>query len=193
MIGNLSWAEVFWVDFYYFLGRDAIMKAVKVQLRQEVFSSDAWKIIQWMEDTEITRYLNEGQNVGSSIRQVMSRVNLPVLTHLFNQNGSFFILTTLKEEPIGFLRLVPKGNSAEMVIVIGDKEKWGMGFGTNAIFQGLKQAFFQWRVDEVVAKINFKNDRSMKVFKNVGFKMEKELAAEAQYSMSMAEFLKIAA
>ncbi len=169
------------------------MKAVKVQLRQEVFSSDAWKIIEWMEDTEITRYLNEGQNVGKSIRQVMSRVNLPVLTHLFNQNGSFFILTTLQDEPIGFLRLVPKGNSAEMVIVIGDKEKWGMGLGTNAIFQGLKQAFFNWRVDEVVAKINFKNDRSMRVFKKVGFKMEKELPAEAQYSMSIGEFLKIAA
>jgi hypothetical protein len=34
-------------------------------------------------------------------------------------------------------------------------------------------------------EINFKNDRSMKIFKNVGFKVKKELAAEAQYSMSM--------
>jgi RimJ/RimL family protein N-acetyltransferase len=184
---------VFLIDFYYFLGRDVLMKAVKVQLRQEVFSSDAWKIIEWLEDTDITRYLNEGQNVGNSIRQVMSRVNLPVLTHLFNQNGSFFILTTIEKEPIGFLKLVPKGNSAEMVIVIGDKEKWGKGLGSNAIFQGLKQAFFEWRVDEVVAKINLKNYRSIRVFKKVGFKKEKELAKEAQYSMSMEEFLKIAA
>lgn len=169
------------------------MKAVKVRLRQEVFSSDAWKLIEWLEDTEITQYLNEKQNVGNSIRQVISRVNLPVLTHLFNQDGSFFILTTLKDEPIGFLRLIPKGNNAEMVIVIGDKKRWGMGLGTNAIFQGLKHAFFQWRSDKVVAKIKFKNERSVRVFKKVGFKKEKDLAVEAQYSMNIEEFLKIAA
>jgi RimJ/RimL family protein N-acetyltransferase len=181
------------IDFYYLLRRDAIMKAVKVRLRQEVFSSDAWKLIQWLEDTEIAQYLNEKQNVGNSIRQVISRVNLPVLTHLFNQDGSFFILTTLKDEPIGFLRLIPKGKNAEMVIVIGDKARWGMGLGTNAIFQGLKHAFFQWRSHKVVAKIKFRNERSIRVFKKVGFRKETDLVMEAQYSMSMDEFLKIAA
>lgn len=169
------------------------MNAVKVQLRQEVFSSDAWKLIQWMEDTEITQYLNESQNVGNSIKQVMRRVNLPILTHLFNQDGSFFILTTYENDPIGFLRLIPKGNNAEMVIVIGDKKRWGMGLGTNAIFQGLKHAFFEWRSHKVVAKIKFKNKRSIGAFKKVGFKKEKELAVEAQYSISIQEFLKIAA
>lgn len=169
------------------------MKAVKVRLRQEVFSSDAMKIIQWLEDIEITQYLNENQNVGNSIRQVVSRVNLPVLTHLFNQDGSFFILTTLKDEPIGFLRLIPKGNNTEMVIVIGDKKKWGIGLGSNAIFQGLKHAFFHWRADKVVAKIKLKNERSIGVFKKVGFKKDKDLVSEAQFSMSMDEFLKIAA
>ncbi|KYH29151.1 MULTISPECIES: GNAT family N-acetyltransferase [Clostridium] len=168
------------------------MKAVKVRLRQEVFSSDAWKIIQWMDDTEITQYLNESQNVGNSIRQVISRVNMPILTHLFNQNGSFFILTTIDNEPIGFLRLVPKGNNVEMVIVIGDKEKWGMGFGTNAIFQGLKHSFFNWKADKVIAKIKLKNNRSIRAFSRVGFKKEKDLIKEAQYSISIDEFLKLA-
>jgi RimJ/RimL family protein N-acetyltransferase len=169
------------------------MKAGKVRLRQEVFSADAWKLIEWLEDTDITQYLNEKQNVGNSIRQVMSRVNLPVLTHLFNQDGSFFILTTLEDEPIGFLRLIPKGSNTEMVIVIGNKERWGMGFGTSAVFQGLKHAFFQWRSEKVIAKIKFKNERSVRVFKKVGFQKEKELAKEDQYSITIKEFLKVAA
>jgi RimJ/RimL family protein N-acetyltransferase len=176
---------MFLIDFYYFLRRDAIMKAGKVRLRQEIFSSDAWKLVEWLEDADITQYLNEKQNVGNSIRQVISRVNLPVLTHLFNQNGSFFILTTQEDEPIGFLRLIPKGNKTEMVIVIGDKERWGLGFGTNAIFQ--------WRAEKVIAKIKFKNERSIRVFRKVGFKKEKELIKEAQYSISIEEFLKVAA
>lgn len=169
------------------------MKAGNVLLRQEVFSSDAWKLIKWLEDSDVTQYLNEDQNVGNSIRQVMSRVNLPILTHLFSQNGSFFILTIGDDSPIGFLKLIPKGKVVEMVIVIGEKEKWGMGLGTNAIFQGLKHSFFHWRADKVIAKIKYKNHRSMNVFKNIGFKKEKDFNVEAQYSISIDEFLNIAA
>ncbi|QLY78848.1 GNAT family N-acetyltransferase [Clostridium intestinale] len=169
------------------------MKAGNVLLRQEVFSSDAFELIKWLEDSDVTQYLNEDQNVGNSIRQVMSRVNLPVLTHLFSQNGSFFILTIGDDSPIGFLKLIPKGKVVEMVIVIGEKEKWGMGFGTNAIFQGLKHSFFHLRADKVIAKIKYKNHRSMNVFKNIGFKKEKDFRVEAQYSISIDEFLNIAA
>ncbi|MGO5064738.1 MULTISPECIES: GNAT family N-acetyltransferase [unclassified Clostridium] len=164
-----------------------------VELRQEVFKSDASKIIHWLEDTEITQYLNEKQNVSKSIKDIMYRINMPILTHLFNQNGSFFMVTSSKNEPVGFLRLVPKNNIAEMVIVIGDKDKWGKGLGSNAILEGLKHAFFQWRVDEVVAKINFKNQRSRRVFKKIGFTEDKELAKEMQYSMSIKEFLQLVA
>lgn len=169
------------------------MKVNKVQLRQEVFKEDAWKIVDWLEDHEVTEYLNERQNVSKSIKDVIYRLNMPILTHLFNQDGSFFMITTKKEETIGFLRLVPKGKTAEMVIVIGDRDKWGKGLGPNAIFEGLKQAFFHWRVDEVIAKINFKNERSRKAFKKVGFIEDKELAKEMQYSMSIDKFLKLAA
>ncbi len=169
------------------------MKAKNVHLRQEVFRTDAWKIIDWLEDHEVTEYLNEGQNVGESIKQAIYRIDMPILTHLFNQNGSFFMITTTDSEPIGFLRLVPKGKNAEIVIVIGDKEKWGKGLGPNAIFEGLKRAFFEWRVDSVIAKINLKNERSRKAFKKLGFKTDKELPKEMQYSISMDEFLKLAA
>ncbi|MBU5590175.1 GNAT family N-acetyltransferase [Clostridium sp. MSJ-4] len=169
------------------------MRDNNIKLRQEVFVDDAWKIIDWLEDDEVIQYLNEGQNVCKSIKQVIHRTNMPILTHLFNQDGSFFMLTTKDKEPIGFLRLVPKKKGAEMVIVIGDREKWGQGLGPEAIFEGLKHAFFQWRVDEVIAKINFKNERSKKAFKKIGFTEDKELPREMQYSISMEEFLEIAA
>lgn len=169
------------------------MEDNNVELRQEVFKSDASIIANWLEDTEITQYLNEKQNVSKSIKDIMYRINMPILTHLFNQNGSFFMVTTNEKEPVGFLRLVPKNNIAEMVIVIGDKDKWGKGLGTNAILEGLKHAFFQWRADEVVAKINFKNQRSRRVFRKIGFTEDKELAKEMQYSMSIKEFLQLVA
>lgn len=167
------------------------MKHNSIKLRREVFKSDAWKMIDWLQDNMVTQYLNEYNNVCNSIKEVMRRVNMPILTHLFNQDGAFFMITTNTnvEEPIGFLRLVPKKDATEMVVVIGDREKWGKGLGSNAIFEGLKHAFFNWRVDEVIAKINFKNERSRRAFKRVGFKKDKELPKEIQYSISMDEFL----
>lgn len=169
------------------------MKDNIVRLRQEVFRDDALKIVDWLEDTEVTQYLNERHNAGKSIKDVIYRINMPILTHLFNQNGSFFMITTKEKETVGFLRLIPKNNYAEMVIVIGDKDMWGKGLGTNAILEGLKHAFFEWRVDEVVAKINFNNKRSKRAFKRVGFTENKELAKEIEYSISINKFLKLVA
>ena len=160
-----------------------------LELRQEVFKSDALKIISWLDDEEVSKYLNESKNVTKSIERVIYTTNIPILTHLFNRNGSFYMIT-IEDEPVGYLKLVPKGKTVEMVIVIGDKEKWGMGLGSNAIFQGLKEAFFNWRFDEVIAKIHFENERSKNAFRKVGFKADKKLPKEMQYSMNMKTFLK---
>ncbi len=167
------------------------MSTCNVQLRQEVFQDDARKIINWLEDHDVVRYLNESQDVGESINRVMQRINMPILTHIFNQNGSFFMITE-EEEPIGFLRLVPKGKTAEIVVVIGQKDKWNRGLGKKAISHGLKHAFFKWRMDEVIARINHENERSIRMFHKIGFKQDKKLIKEMQYSISMEEFLKLA-
>src|SRR3712207_6836035 len=175
-------------SFLLYLKGDRLMQKNNVRLRQEVFIADARKIVHWLEDQLVIKYLNEKENVCSSIRQVVHRVNMPILTHLFNQKGSFFMITTEAKEAIGFLKLIPKKNNTEMVVVIGDKEKWGQGLGSNAIFEGLKHAFFELRCDNVIAKIHFENHRSRKAYKTVGFTKTRDLKSEFEYSISMKEF-----
>lgn len=167
------------------------MSANKIQLRQEIFESDAWKIAEWLEDHEVTRFLNEEQNVSEVIKKTIYRINMPIYTHLFNRNGSFFMVIN-KEQPIGFLRLVPKGDVTEMVVVIGDKKNWGKGIGCSAIYQGLKHAFFKLRNNKVIAKIHKNNIRSKKVFRKAGFQVVRELGEEVQYNISIEEYLKLA-
>lgn len=167
-------------------------KVKSLKLRQEVYKKDACKIADWLKDDDVTKFLNESHNVTDSIRQTVERVNLPVMTHLFNQNGSFFVVCTGDDEPVGFLRLVPRSSEAEMVVVIGDKNKWGKGFGTRAVEEGLRHAFFEWRVKKVIAKIHNKNKRSIHVFHKIGFKFEKDLPVEKQYALTMNDYLKLA-
>ncbi len=74
-----------------------------------------------------------------------------------------------------------------MVIVIGDKDKWGKGLGTNAILEGLKHAFFSGELMKLLQKLILKSTFK-KVFRKIGFTEDKELAKEMQYSMSIKEF-----
>ena len=177
-------------SFLFYRGGNVLDTNIK--LRQEVYRNDALKIIDWLDDSEVTKYLNEKDGISKSVSNVIESVNMPILTHLFNQNGSFFIILD-NNDPIGFLRLVHKGSKAEMVLAIGDREKWGKGLGPTAIKEGLKTAFFNWRVDEVIAKINFKNHRSKKAFTKVGFEEDIKLQREMQYSMSWKNFIALAA
>ena len=168
------------------------MEVNSVNLSREVYISDAEKICNWLSDDEITSYLNEDNNVKRNLINVINRVNMPILTHLFNNNCRFFIIKNVYVA-IGFLRLVPKGEFVEIVIAVGEKDLWGKGIGHNAVLEALKVAFFEMRADYVVAKIKKINKRSQNLFKGVGFKQAKELEREIEYHISMKSFIKSAA
>lgn len=168
------------------------MEVNSVNLSQEVYVSDAEKICTWLSDDEITSYLNEDVNARRNLINVINRVNMPVLTHLFNNNCRFFTIKNLYGT-IGFLRLVPKGEFVEIVIAVGEKELWGKGIGHNAVLEALKVAFFDMRAEYVVAKIKKINKRSQNLFKSVGFKEAKELEREIEYHINMKAFITIAA
>jgi RimJ/RimL family protein N-acetyltransferase len=166
------------------------MRTLEINLRQEVTRHDALAIKEWMEDHEVTKYLNELSNIAQEIQQAINRVNMYIMTHLFNRDGSFFVVCTEQDEPIGFIKLIRKCNEAEIVVVIGDKEKWGQGFGTEAIYQGLNQAFFDWRIPKVIAKIDPRNTRSMKAFKKTGFQFVKELSHTHLFHITLEDYIK---
>ena len=165
--------------------------STKIQLRQEIMKSDALRIADWLEEVSVIQYLNEELNVSDSIRQTIARVNMPILTPLFNRNCSFFIITN-QEQPVGFLRLVPSGDISEIVVVIGDTENWSKGFGYKAILHGLNHAFFTLRKKRVVARIHDDNVRSQRAFRKAGFIREKDYNTGTQFYISVEQFLKLA-
>ena len=168
------------------------MEISTVKLDQEVYRSDAEKIAEWLSDEEIVSHLNEEESVCDNIIKTVNRVNMPILTHLFNNNGRFFTIKNLYGT-IGFLRLVPKRKETEIVIAVGEKKLWGKGIGYRAVFEALKKAFFDMRSEKVVAKIKKDNERSRKLFKKIGFKEVRELEKEVEYHISKEDFWKIAA
>lgn len=167
------------------------MREPFIFLCSEVTREDAFKIIDWLQDDEVRKYLSDNQDVSESIRRVIDRVNLPVLTHLFNNNGRFYLAYNKDNNPIGFVRLVPKDDETEMVIVIGDRKNWGQRLGTIAIHESMKIAFFELRSSKIVAKIHKKNKRSIRAFLNAGFIIEHETSHMKCFAITMNEYLRL--
>lgn len=164
------------------------MELNNINLSREVYKSDAEKICDWLCDDEITSNLNEDVKARENLISVINRVNMPILTHLFNNNCRFF---TIKNHygTIGFLRLIPKKEMTEIVIAVGEKELWGHGIGHKSVLEALKFAFFEMRSEIVVAKIKKENKRSQNLFKGLGFREYKELNKEIEYRIDFNSFI----
>lgn len=165
------------------------MKEPFVFLCPEITREDAYTLIRWLNDSEVTKYLSDPQNVSNKIEQVVQRTNLPVLTHLFNQDGRFFMIYNKQNRPVGFVRLVKMNNDYEIVIVIGDRDNWGKKLGSSAIRESLKHALFELRAQKVIAKIHKDNKRSIKAFVKNGFDIVKENNSLKTFAITLEQFL----
>ncbi len=166
------------------------MKEPFVFLSSEITRENALVLIQWLQDEEVVRYLSDARDVSHQIQQAVERVRLPVLTHLFSQDGRFFLAYNRQNVPVGFLRLAVCGAEVEMVVVIGDRSQWGKRLGSAVIREGMKLAFFQLRAKRIRAKIHLHNTRSIRAFQRVGFQQEYDTPSLRCFSMTMEQYLK---
>jgi len=166
------------------------MKNTLISLCPEITRENALTLIKWLRDPEVTKYLSDSKNVSEDIEQLIDRINLPILTHLFSHNGRFFMAYE-KQIPVGFVRLVKRNTEYEIVIVIGDRGQWNRKLGTAVIRESIKIAFLEFRAEKVIAKIDKENMRSLRAFTNSGFILETETSGLKIYSITKERYLQI--
>ena len=160
-----------------------------ISLSPEITRSNALNLMDWLDDEDVIRYLSDSRSVSRSIEQVLQRVQLPILTHLFNQGGRFFMAHDRHDRPVGFVRLIKNGPDCEIVLAIGDRDNWGRQLGASALHEGMKLAFFDMRADRLIAKIHTDNARSLKTFVRSGFALDRETPTLKSYSITTQRYL----
>ena len=160
-----------------------------ISLCPEVTRAHALTLMDWLEDERVTCYLSDSRYVSRSIEQAIDRTQLPILTHLFNQGGRFFMAYDRHDAPVGFVRLIKTGSNCEIVLVIGDSDKWGRNLGARTIREGMKLAFLDMRAEKLIAKIHPDNSRSLKAFLRSGFMLESETPTLKSLSMTEERYL----
>lgn len=165
---------------------------MNISLRLEVKKSDAINIIRWLENKNITQYLNEDINSIYSLNRIIENGQSDLLTYYLNQDGRFFLIDEKDLGCIGFLNLftIHQHHTYEIVIAIGEENNWGKQYGKEAIKMIMREAFLIWRIERLVAKVKKKNERSINMFEHLHFYKTKETESYFYYSINSNEYLK---
>ncbi|MGI6716585.1 MAG: GNAT family N-acetyltransferase [Eubacteriales bacterium] len=169
-----------------------MQKALSVRLRTDINTKDIQNIIKWLNNENVTKYLNESPNAKDNLLYLLENIQSHMLTFHLNRNGYFFLICTgHDDEAIGFIRLIDlPGDRYEVVYVIGEEELWGKGLGKAALSKALEHVFFEKRGKAVLAKISHKNIRSVRTAVRCGMSHVKSGTNFTEYSVTFEDYIK---
>ena len=87
----------------------------------------------------------------------------------------FIIALCENDAPIGeagLLRMFPAWRTTDLSIIIGEKDTWGKGYGTEAIRLLLDYAFGYLNFHRVAIGVVGFNERALRFYEKIGFKRE---------------------
>jgi len=134
-------------------------------------------LVRWYNDREVTRYLFRG-TYPSQAEHLQQNYQ-----QTLDKNNEIELLVALKNEhtPIGIAglhALNPVAHSAEIRILMGDKQQWGHGYATEATQLLLAYAFEILNLHKVYLGVNAEQMNALRVYEKSGFVIEGRLRDE---------------
>lgn len=147
----------------------------KVYLRP-IEREDALTLQPWVNDPEVTQFM--------LLRDPMSLRDeeqfIERLSHSDKDIGMMIVRLDV-DQPVGvtgFHQINHANRNAHFGITIGDKDAWGMGFGTDATKLMMRYAFESMNLHRVTLLVFEYNERAIRVYEKAGFKKEGILRQE---------------
>lgn len=134
--------------------------------------ADAPAVFEYGSDREVTRYLDWGPT--TSVADA-TRFLEGVLQQY--EHGSGLVLAVVERSTgrvvgnVALMRLEPSRRQAELGYVLA-RPSWGHGYITEASALLLRYAFTRMRLEEVVAYVNPRNERSRRVLMRLGMRRD---------------------
>jgi ribosomal-protein-alanine N-acetyltransferase len=150
----------------------------RIYLRQ-VVREDAENYYHWLNDQDTTKYMQHGIRSTSiedcrnyiALMQEKGGLHLAIIRKEYLDDGIFLSM----EEHIGNIALLnihPTFRSAEISIIIGNKQCRGNGYGTEAIKLLVDHAFIRMNLNRLQAGMVTGNVSSQGAFMSAGFVLD---------------------
>jgi RimJ/RimL family protein N-acetyltransferase len=127
-------------------------------------------LVKWKNDAEIADLVR-----GAPINTTYDIENRRYEKGLCEHDAVRLIIETLPGIPIGFITIsdIDKENQkADIGMLIGEKEYWDRGYGTDSLVTLLKHLFFDLGFNRIGLEVFEYNTRAKRVYENIGFRVE---------------------
>ena len=132
-------------------------KAASTFLHMEICHADITRMIRWMRNPNVTKYLNEAPDVAQSLEELVRSVPEPMYQYHLCRTGHFFMVCHQENESVGFVKLLPTA---------------------------MEGAFLHLRADRVVAKVMPQNLRSIRCVRACGFQQMAEMPRLVRFEIT---------
>lgn len=133
----------------------------------------------WMNDPEVTRYL-ESRFVSHSADDLRDYI----LRNTGEGRGAFLAIVEKRgHRHVGNIRISQPHEmygTTDMGIIVGERDCWGKGYATEAIGLALNHAFLAMGARKVIAGVYESNKGSIRAFEKNGFVQEAKLRKQAE-------------
>lgn len=143
------------------LGRNVRLRALE--------ETDLERCYTWINDPEVTEHLTARFPISMhDERQWLLRASS-------GDGDKAFAIETAEGEHIGNIglhRIHYLDRNAELGILIGAKERWNQGYGTDAILTLLRFAFEEMNLHRIYLRVDADNPRAIRCYEKCGFVRE---------------------
>ena len=127
-------------------------------------------IQKWSNDPEIRKLTGEVASMGQADADKF-------LERVYNDNTREWFVIIIKENErligeAGLLRMFHAWRTTDISIIIGEKDAWGKGYGTEAILLLLDYAFRRLNFHRVAIGVVGFNEKAIRFWEKIGFKKE---------------------
>jgi RimJ/RimL family protein N-acetyltransferase len=130
---------------------------------------DLARSIKWLNDSEIMRLLGRRHHLSMAEEEKWYEDYLKSgksrIFAIEDENGSHI-------GNIGLHNIDNENRSTSLGIVVGERSRWGMGYGSDALVTVLRYAFRELGMHKVSLRVFHNNERAIKSYKRCGFKKE---------------------
>lgn len=134
---------------------------------RKLCADDIDVIVNWDTDEELAKLtgLTSKDAGDGEMQNKLKRNRNCVYMGIVDENGKLIGDVQLKD-------ISWRLGECELVIRIGDKSCWGMGYGTKVIRELFEIAFFRLSLKKIYLRVESTNERAINCYKKCGFKSE---------------------
>lgn len=139
----------------------------------------------WINDREVTRFLSMRYQVAQAAEETWLR---GIAGRMMSFDRTFFAIDTKDGRHIGntnYFDISPENRPAELGIMIGEKDCWSKGYGTDALQTLLRFGFDEMNLHRVQLGVYAHNQRAIACYRKCGFteeaRMREDLYQDGAY------------